>query len=99
MLRRVRVAVALPAAAAAAIALLPVGPAGPRRTRTFFAFAPQLALLGSLNFDLVAVAFLTAAVVAARTHDDDRASLALGLGTTSKLFPLAAAPIAVARAA
>jgi hypothetical protein len=80
---------------AAVVAGLLAGAGEPERTRSFFALAPQLLLLGSVNFDLLAVALLVAALVAARSQRDDR----LALGTASKLFPLAAAPVAVLRAA
>jgi Glycosyltransferase family 87 len=84
---------------AAVVAGLLAGAGEPERTRSFFALAPQLLLLGSVNFDLLAVALLVAALVAARSHRDDRTALGLGLGTASKLFPLAATPVAVLRAA
>lgn len=63
-----------------------------------FALAPQLLLLGSANFDLLAVALFCAAVVAARARRESGAAAFLALGTLSKLFPLAAAPILLARA-
>jgi len=48
-------------------------------------------LLGAANFDLLAVAFLCAAVVAARARREVGAASFLALGTLSKLFPQAAA--------
>jgi hypothetical protein len=84
---------------AALAALLLAGAGSPGRARSFFAQAPQLLLLGSVNFDLLAVAFLVIALVAARARQDDRTAIALGLGTASKLFPLAAGPVAVLRSA
>ena len=47
----------------------------------------------------LAVAFLTAAIVAARARREAGAASFLALGTLSKLFPIAAAPILLARAA
>lgn len=84
---------------AAIAALLLADAGGVERTRRMFALAPQLLLLGSLNFDLLAVAFMIAALVAARSRHDGRTAVALALGAASKLFPLAAAPVAVLRAA
>ena len=63
-----------------------------------FALAPQLLLLGSLNFDLLAVLFLVVALLAIDRRRDMTAAAAVGLGTASKLFPLAIAPIAIFRA-
>ncbi len=63
-----------------------------------WAMAPQLVVLGSLNFDLVAVVFLVAATVSQRTGRPLMAALYLGIGTVAKLFPAAALPAAVARA-
>ena len=87
------------AACAALAAWLLMDLAEPLRVRRRFALAPQLVLLGSLNFDLVAVAFVSLALVAVRARRDSRTIAALALGTASKLFPLAVAPVAVLRAA
>lgn len=71
--------------------------ASARRVAWTWAIAPQLVLLGSLNFDLVAVVFLVAAIVCQRTGRSLRAVLFLALGTATKLFPAAALPAALAR--
>lgn len=71
--------------------------ASARRVAWAWALAPQLVLLGSLNFDLVAVVFLVAATVSQRTGHALRAILFLGIGTATKLFPAAALPAALAR--
>jgi hypothetical protein len=75
------------------------GAAGARTAARRFALAPQLLLLGAANFDLLAVAFFVAAVRAARARREIRAAAFLALGTLGKLFPLAAAPVLVVRAA
>jgi len=82
-------------AAATAYLLTPFASA--RRVVWAWALAPQLVLLGSLNFDLVAVVFLVAATVCQRTGRPLRATLLLGIGTATKLFPAAALPAALAR--
>lgn len=79
-------------AAAACAAML----ASAQGWRTW-AFAPQLCLLGTVNFDLVPTALVTAAVFAARRRRDAPTSFALGLGTLAKLYPLALAPLAFLR--
>lgn len=79
-------------------AWLLAGAGDPSTVRWRFALAPQLLLLGALNFDLVAVAFLALALANARGGRDGRVVGALALGTATKLFPLAAAPVAVLRA-
>jgi hypothetical protein len=90
-------AVAQIAAGAVAAAIL-TSAAGAARTMRRFALAPQLLLLGAINFDLLPVVFLCAALVAARRGHELRAGLHLALGTLSKLFPLAAAPVLLTRA-
>lgn len=88
---------ALLAACAAGAALLLTRAATPSRVAARFALTPQLLLLGGINFDLLAVLFLVAALIAARAKHDGRTAVGLALGAASKLFPLAAAPIAVMR--
>ena len=90
---------ALQALLAATTAWTLAGAATARAAAWRFALAPQLLLLGAANFDLLAVAFLTAALVAARARRETGAASFLALGTLSKLFPIAAAPILLARAA
>lgn len=85
------------AACAAATALLLARAAAPGQVAARFALTPQLLLLGGINFDLLAVLFLTAALVASRAAQDGRTAISLALGAASKLFPLAAVPIAVLR--
>jgi hypothetical protein len=82
-------------AAATAYLLTPLASA--RRVAWAWALAPQLVLLGSLNFDLVAVLFLVAAMVCQPTGRSLRAVLFLALGTATKLFPAAALPAALTR--
>lgn len=63
-----------------------------------FAFAPQLLLLGTVNFDPLPTLFMTAAVVAQRAGADVRAAAFLALGTVAKLYPAASAPLGALRA-
>ena len=83
--------------AAAATAAVLEREAGPRRTLAFFALTPQLVLLGGINFDLVATALFAAAAVAARGRHETAGIVGLALGTATKLFPAAAAPLAILR--
>ena len=89
---------ALQALLAATTAWTLAGAATARAATWRFALAPQLLLLGAANFDLLAVAFLTAALVAARARRETGAASFLALGTLSKLFPIAAAPVLIGRA-
>ena len=89
----------LQAVLAGTIAWTLAGAASARVTVWRFALAPQLLLLGAANFDLLAVAFFAAAIVAARSRREIRAASFLALGTLSKLFPVVAAPVLIARAA
>ena len=89
----------LQALLAATTAWTLAGAASTRATAWRFALTPQLLLLGAANFDLLAVAFLSAALVAARARREAGAASFLALGTLSKLFPIVAAPILLARAA
>jgi glycosyl transferase family 87 len=82
---------------AAATAHLLAPSASVRRVVAVWALAPQLVLLGSLNFDLVAVVFLVGAIVCARTGRSLTATVLLGFGGAAKLFPAAALPAAVTR--
>ncbi len=84
---------------AGAVAWTLAGAADSRRTMWRFALAPQLLLLGAANFDLLAVAFFVAAIVAARARNETRAAVWLAVGTLSKLFPILAAPALILRAA
>lgn len=86
------------AAAAAAIACLLARECGAARTVRYWSLTPQLALLGSLNFDLLAVLALVAAVVLARRARVLPAAAALALGTAAKLFPAFALPVLLVRA-
>jgi glycosyl transferase family 87 len=88
----------LQVAAAGAVAALLASAAGPGRTLRRFVLMPELLLLGAVNFDLVAVAFLCAAFVAARGRQELHAGLHLALGTLTKLFPIVAAPVLLLRA-
>lgn len=60
--------------------------------------APQLALFGPINFDLLAI---TALVIAVRSETEGarlRSTVAIALGTATKLFPAAALPLFLVRA-
>ena len=89
---------ALLAAAAGVTAWILVPAAGPRRVLWRFALTPELLLLAGLNFDLLATLAFAIALLAARAGRDTRAAVALAIGAATKLFPLAAAPLAVLRA-
>jgi hypothetical protein len=82
---------------AAATAYLLSSVASVRRIAAVWALAPQLVLLGSLNFDLVAVVFLVAAIVSVRTGRSLPAAVLLGLGAAAKLFPAAVLPAVLVR--
>jgi hypothetical protein len=71
--------------------------AGVRRSLLYWSFTPQLLLLGTVNFDVLPVTLLAAASVAQRSGRELTAAAALAAGTATKLFPLAAAPIAALR--
>jgi uncharacterized membrane protein len=58
------------------------------RRALWFALAPTLLIYGTINWDLVAVAFATLALVAFATRRDGWAGLLLGLGAASKLYPV-----------
>jgi hypothetical protein len=83
--------------AATATAAILVRAAGPRRTLLYFALTPELLLLSGINFDLLATGFFAGALVAARGGREGLSVASLGLGTATKLFPAAAAPLAVLR--
>lgn len=85
------------AVAAAAIAALLVREGSGRRAVWTWALAPQLALFGPLNFDLLAVLALVLAVRWMRSEAPLRTVAALAAGTAAKLFPAAALPVALLR--
>src|SRR5207245_4906558 len=68
-----------------------------RRTLAYWSLAPQLLLLGGVNFDVLATALLVVAAVAQRSGRELAAMLGLAAGTATKLFPLASAPVTVLR--
>jgi glycosyl transferase family 87 len=74
------------------VALAPYG-----RRAWLWAAAPQLALFGPINFDLLAVAGLVLAVRWSAARAPMRAIAALAVGTAAKLFPLAALPVILLR--
>lgn len=82
---------------AAVCAVLLARAAGWRRTLLVWAAAPQLVLLGSLNFDIIPATLLTAAALGQRGGRDLLSAGALAAGTAAKLFPLASLPIALRR--
>lgn len=69
-----------------------------RRGWWAWGLAPQLALFGPINFDLLAVMALVVAVNAEREGGRMRSTLALAFGTATKLFPAAAFPLFLVRA-
>jgi uncharacterized membrane protein len=70
-----------------------------QRRALYFAAAPTLALYAFLNWDLLAVALMTAGLVAFLRRRDVTAGVLLGLGTAAKLFPgLLLPPLALDRA-
>ncbi|HUQ40859.1 MAG TPA: hypothetical protein VM052_00010 [Candidatus Limnocylindrales bacterium] len=68
------------------------------RTWRYWVIAPQLLLLGTVNFDILPTALLTLAAVSQRSRRNVTAMVALALGTVAKLFPASSAPLAAARA-
>lgn len=90
--------VAIVAVAAGCTGALLARAAGAGRVWWCWVLAPQLVLLGTVNFDLVPTALLVAAIVLARSRRDALAMLALGLGAVAKLFPAASAPVLLLRA-
>jgi uncharacterized membrane protein len=59
-----------------------------RRRSLWFALAPSLAIEAFMNWDLLAVAFATAATVAFLRRRDAWAGVLIGLGTAAKLYPV-----------
>ena len=57
------------------------------RRALWFALAPTLLIYGTMNWDLVAVALATLALVAYASRRDGWAGVLLGLGAASKLYP------------
>lgn len=53
----------------------------------YFALAPSLLVYGTVNWDLVAVAFATAGLLLYLRRRDRGAGVALGLGIATKLYP------------
>ena len=70
------------AAAVAACLWLLVG-----RRALWFALAPSLFVYGTVNWDLIAVAFATGALVAFVMRRDGWAGVLLGLGAAAKFYP------------
>lgn len=85
------------AAAAALVAVVLLRSGAGRRAIWAWALAPQLVLLASMNFDVLAVLGLVLAVYWARANASLRTAAALALGTVAKLFPAAALPIVLLR--
>ena len=89
--------VAIVAVAAGCAAALLARAAGAGRAWRYWVLAPQLVLLGTVNFDLVPVALVICAALLARSRRGTLAAAALGVGAVAKLFPAASAPILVLR--
>ena len=88
---------ALSALGAAAVALLVARAAGVARAALYWSLSPQLLLYGTMNFDVIAVAALVAAVLLARGGRPLLAFAALSAGALVKLFPAFVAPLEAAR--
>lgn len=86
------------ALAAGGCAALLAASVGADRAWRYWVLAPQLLLLGTVNFDLLPAALLTLAAITQRSRLALVAMLALALGTLAKLFPAASVPLAAARA-
>lgn len=54
----------------------------------YFALAPTLLIYGTMNWDLVAVAFATAGLLFLFRHRDGWSGAMLGLGAAAKLYPV-----------
>lgn len=85
------------AAVAAATAVLLARQAGADSAVRRWSLAPQLLLFGPLNFDLLAVLALVAAVHSERAGRAASGVVALAIGTAAKLFPAVAVPIVLLR--
>lgn len=70
---------------AAAIGVMLYVANGPRAL--YFALAPSLLVYGTMNWDLVAVAFSTAGLLLYLRRRDRAAGVAIGLGVATKLYP------------
>jgi hypothetical protein len=71
--------------------------AGPSRALLFWACTPQLLLTAGINFDVIAAVLAGAAAILARRTEDARSLALLAVGTATKFFPAAFAPILVLR--
>ena len=58
------------------------------RRALWFALAPTLLIYGTINWDLVAVAFATLALVAFASRRDGWTGVLLGLGAAAKFYPV-----------
>jgi len=68
------------------------------RRALWFALAPTLLIYGTVNWDLVAVALATGALVAFASRRDGLAGVLLGIGAAAKLYPaLLVVPLALQR--
>lgn len=57
------------------------------RRALWFALAPTLLLTGTVNWDLIAVALATAAMVAFAARREEWAGVSIGVGAASKFYP------------
>ena len=84
-------------AVAAAIVAFLLARLADRRSALLWALSPQLFLYGSMNFDVLAVAWLVAALVLARGERPLAALAALAGGAVTKAFPAFVAPVELVR--
>ncbi len=85
--------------AAAATGALLAREAGARRALAFWACAPQVLLFAGINFDVIAASLATASAILARRGGVERSLALAAIGTATKFFPAAFAPLVVLRAA
>lgn len=86
-------------AAAAVTGALLAHAASTRRALAFWACAPQLLLFAGINFDVLAAAFATGTAILARRGQTERSLFLAAIGTATKFFPAAFAPLVVLRTA
>lgn len=71
---------------------------GSRTAIAFWAMSPQLLFHSGANLDVIPAGLVLGSALAARRHRADIAIAALAVGTLVKVFPIAVAPMELARA-